>query len=106
MGLRLILGAMITAVVVGATAGFASAQDPSDPYVRPSPTVESESIELQPDPPSEVLSTSAEQAPSTDVKSSNLAFTGSDASVIAALGGAALIAGGLVLFARRRTTSA
>lgn len=106
MGLRLMLGAMVAAVIVGGTAGLASAQDSTDPYVAPSPTVESESAELQPAPPVEVLNASTEQAPSTDVKSSSLAFTGSDVAVIAGLGFAALIVGGLVLSARRRTTSA
>lgn len=109
MGLRLILSTMIVAVVVIGTAGLASAQGSSDPYVAPSPTVEQKSAELQPAPPGEVLSAELEvgqQSASTEVKGSSLAFTGSDVTVLAALGFAALAAGGLVLVARRRTTSA
>lgn len=103
MGLRLAFGTLMTALVVGGTAGIASAQGASDPYVAPSPTVESSS-ELRPE--SQVASASIELNPSPDVEGSNLAFTGSDVTSIAAVGFAALVVGGFVLFVRRRSASA
>lgn len=110
-GMRLTAATMIATVVIAVTAGVAAAQDSDDPYIGPSPTVASETVELQPAAPAEVQDAqvsgaTAQQGPATEVKGSSLAFTGTDVVVLAAFGFAALLVGGLVLFARRRTTSA
>lgn len=101
-GLRLALVAMIAALAVG-TAGVAGAQDVTDPYVGPSPTVENETI-VQ-DPPAEVQAQQTVQDPPAEVQGSNLAFTGGDIVVLVTFGLAALIAGALVLASRRRTVA-
>jgi LPXTG-motif cell wall-anchored protein len=93
----LLVGVAIVAGSLFALAGVASAQDGStDVYVLSD--TESRTAEL----PAVASAGAASSSPSAG----SLAFTGSDVMVLSAVGGAAVLAGGAILFTRRRVAQA
>lgn len=104
---------ILSVVVTFASVGVAGAQE-ADPYVGPSPTVESEVVErgvpAAPAVPSaeatEVAGQSVSTAPSAEVRGSRLAFTGGDIGVLLGVGVAALLAGIVLVTSRRRAVTA
>lgn len=99
----IVLAALFAVFAFGtATAGAETdgAPAPIDgAYVGNQPPPEVLSNELTPEAPAEVAAVAVER------ESASLAFTGSDTTAIALVGGAALVAGVVLLAARRRTTA-
>ena len=94
----IVAGAALTVVAPTAAFAFDDAYQDAYPTVPTTPTT----VECTPGDSSVVCGTSV----TLDKGSSNLAFTGGDSAVLAALGVGAIGSGGLILlFNRRRSTS-
>ncbi len=95
---NLLVGFAVVAASLFALAGAASAQD-DGPYVgndtQPRTQVLSETASKG----------AAESASAESAAAASLAFTGNDVLVLSAIGGAAVLAGGAILIARRRVAS-
>ncbi len=95
---NLLVGFAVVAASLFALAGVASAVD-DGPYVgndtQPRTQVLSETASKG----------AAESASAESAAAASLAFTGNDVLVLSAIGGAAVLAGGAILIARRRVAS-
>lgn len=101
---NLLVGFAVVAASLFALAGVASAVD-DGPYVgndtQPRTQVLSENVSK-----GAAESASAESASAESAAAASLAFTGNDVLVLSAIGGAAVLAGGAILIARRRVVQA
>ncbi|MCZ7627694.1 MAG: hypothetical protein M5U19_00660 [Microthrixaceae bacterium] len=116
MKTKLVLGSVIAAISLTflLPGGFAAAQDGTDPYISPSPTV-AEATTVPPAPDA-VASTSEESGAPTgvasnelttnEVASSNLAFTGGDVAALAGVGLLAIALGFAMVILRNRNRGA